>query len=51
MVTWAVCGAIKSAAGKSVRALRTYPKDNVLELKTMKEMPKSPRDPCRTEEL
>lgn len=50
-VTWAVCGAISSAAGKSVRALRAYSKSNIPELKTMKEVTKPPRDRCRTEEL
>lgn len=42
-----------SAAGKSVsiRALRTYTKSNILELKSMKEITKSLGDPCRTEEL
>lgn len=53
MVTWAVHDATSSAVGKSVsiRALRTYTKSNILELKSMKEITKSLGDPCRTEEL
>lgn len=51
MVTWAVCGATNTADGKSARALRAYVKSNLLELKTMKEITKSPRGPYRTGEL